>query len=111
MFCKIKLLLRTISLLSSLTCAAACASTELSVPSTHPGNPGAPAGQASFASPLQETPDATETSSAPEQAAPQEHSPEHATTYTCPMHPEIIRDKPGNCPICGMKLVPKKESK
>ncbi|MGE5693422.1 MAG: efflux RND transporter periplasmic adaptor subunit, partial [Candidatus Zixiibacteriota bacterium] len=24
--------------------------------------------------------------------------------YTCPMHPEIIRDKPGNCPICGMNL-------
>lgn len=29
--------------------------------------------------------------------------------YTCSMHPEIIRDKPGNCPICGMHLV-KKES-
>ena len=26
--------------------------------------------------------------------------------YTCPMHPEIIRDKPGNCPICGMALEP-----
>ena len=25
--------------------------------------------------------------------------------YTCAMHPEIIRDKPGNCPICGMGLV------
>lgn len=29
--------------------------------------------------------------------------------YTCSMHPEIIREQPGNCPICGMKLV-KKES-
>lgn len=28
-------------------------------------------------------------------------------TFTCPMHPEIIRDKPGNCPICGMRLVKK----
>ena len=28
------------------------------------------------------------------------------TQYTCPMHPEIIRDQPGNCPICGMDLVP-----
>ncbi|WP_343081813.1 heavy metal translocating P-type ATPase [Ostreiculturibacter nitratireducens] len=28
------------------------------------------------------------------------------TTYTCPMHPEIIRDAPGNCPICGMALEP-----
>src|SRR5678816_4472864 len=26
--------------------------------------------------------------------------------YTCPMHPEIIRDGPGNCPICGMALEP-----
>ncbi len=26
--------------------------------------------------------------------------------YTCGMHPQIIQDKPGNCPICGMKLVP-----
>ncbi|MGE5317050.1 MAG: copper-transporting P-type ATPase [Chloroflexota bacterium] len=28
------------------------------------------------------------------------------TTYTCPMHPEIISDRPGDCPICGMALVP-----
>jgi P-type Cu+ transporter len=28
------------------------------------------------------------------------------TTYTCPMHPEIVRDAPGNCPICGMALEP-----
>lgn len=29
-----------------------------------------------------------------------------AVQYTCPMHPEIIRDTPGSCPICGMDLVP-----
>ncbi|MGZ8268511.1 MAG: heavy metal-binding domain-containing protein [Burkholderiales bacterium] len=28
------------------------------------------------------------------------------TLYTCPMHPEIVRDAPGSCPICGMALVP-----
>jgi len=27
------------------------------------------------------------------------------TRYTCPMHPEIVRDAPGNCPKCGMTLV------
>ena len=27
--------------------------------------------------------------------------------YTCPMHPEVISDKPGRCPKCGMNLVPK----
>lgn len=26
--------------------------------------------------------------------------------YTCPMHPEILQDEPGSCPICGMDLVP-----
>lgn len=32
-----------------------------------------------------------------------------AKKYTCPMHPEIIKDKPGQCPICKMDLVEKKE--
>ena len=30
-----------------------------------------------------------------------------ATEYTCPMHPEIVRDEPGSCPICGMALEPR----
>jgi FtsP/CotA-like multicopper oxidase with cupredoxin domain len=29
-----------------------------------------------------------------------------ATAWTCPMHPDIIGDQPGTCPICGMKLIP-----
>jgi Cu+-exporting ATPase len=33
-------------------------------------------------------------------------APKTATKYTCPMHPEIIRDEPGSCPICGMALEP-----
>jgi Cu+-exporting ATPase len=28
------------------------------------------------------------------------------TQWTCPMHPEIVRDAPGSCPICGMALEP-----
>lgn len=31
----------------------------------------------------------------------------HTALYTCPMHPEIVRDQPGQCPICGMNLVEK----
>ncbi|MHB9020982.1 MAG: efflux RND transporter periplasmic adaptor subunit [Halothiobacillus sp.] len=33
--------------------------------------------------------------------------PKLVTKYTCPMHPQIIEDHPGHCPICGMTLVPK----
>lgn len=28
-------------------------------------------------------------------------------THTCPMHPDVVRSAPGNCPKCGMALVPK----
>ncbi|PSR53411.1 efflux RND transporter periplasmic adaptor subunit [Adhaeribacter arboris] len=28
------------------------------------------------------------------------------TTYTCPMHPQIVESEPGSCPICGMNLEP-----
>ena len=28
-----------------------------------------------------------------------------ATQYTCPMHPDVIKDNPGACPICGMDLI------
>ena len=31
--------------------------------------------------------------------------------YTCPMHPEVISNKPGRCPKCGMELVKKKTTK
>jgi Cu2+-exporting ATPase len=30
----------------------------------------------------------------------------HHQQYSCPMHPEVIKDAPGKCPKCGMKLVP-----
>jgi hypothetical protein len=31
--------------------------------------------------------------------------------YTCPMHPEVISNKPGKCPKCGMDLVKVKSKK
>ncbi|MGC8764028.1 MAG: efflux RND transporter periplasmic adaptor subunit [Acidobacteriota bacterium] len=31
---------------------------------------------------------------------------EGAASYHCPMHPQVISDRPGDCPICGMRLVP-----
>ena len=32
-----------------------------------------------------------------------------AVTYTCPMHPSVVSDTPGACPVCGMSLVKKSE--
>ena len=38
--------------------------------------------------------------------SPLEHAVKHLDPrYVCPMHPQIVRDDPGSCPICGMDLV------
>jgi FtsP/CotA-like multicopper oxidase with cupredoxin domain len=34
-------------------------------------------------------------------------APEGAIEYFCPMHPEVVSDEPGKCPMCAMKLVPR----
>ena len=39
-------------------------------------------------------------------AASQKKAAPANVQYTCPMHPEIVRDAPGSCPICGMALEP-----
>src|SRR6266850_3259260 len=36
----------------------------------------------------------------------EKQSPQSEQLYTCGMHPQVIQNKPGNCPICGMKLTP-----
>jgi Cu2+-exporting ATPase len=33
-------------------------------------------------------------------------NPQHLQKYTCPMHPQIVQDSPGKCPLCGMTLEP-----
>ena len=44
----------------------------------------------------------------PARASAQGAIPARGTVeYTCPMHPEIVRDAPGSCPICGMALEPR----
>ena len=37
-------------------------------------------------------------------------TPAPSGVYTCPMHPEIVSDRPGSCPKCGMTLVPKDQA-
>ncbi|MEO6407029.1 MAG: heavy metal-binding domain-containing protein [Ferruginibacter sp.] len=44
----------------------------------------------------------------------QKHNHSHstaATKYTCTMHPEVVKSKPGKCPKCGMALVKTKPVK
>ncbi|MEO8178887.1 MAG: copper-translocating P-type ATPase, partial [Deltaproteobacteria bacterium] len=42
-------------------------------------------------------------------AAPERNTsvPAPQTTYVCPMHPDVVREQPGSCPICGMALEPR----
>ncbi|WP_416208622.1 heavy metal translocating P-type ATPase [Acidovorax sp.] len=39
-------------------------------------------------------------------ASPEPEAAQPGTIYTCPMHPEVQQDHPGNCPKCGMSLEP-----
>ncbi|HLG41090.1 MAG TPA: heavy metal-binding domain-containing protein [Chitinophagaceae bacterium] len=43
-----------------------------------------------------------------QETATKNQNEEAAKTYTCSMHPEVVSDKPGKCPKCGMKLIEKK---
>lgn len=41
----------------------------------------------------------------PTEPSTEEHAHEDGTYWTCTMHPQVVRDGPGDCPICGMQLV------
>jgi hypothetical protein len=87
--------------------AAGCVSTQLEAPANHPGHPSAHTGKLTLSSALHPVHDIQE------EAVANSPTTEDGSgaTYVCPMHPEIVRKEPGNCPICGMKLVPKKSEK
>jgi len=82
--------------------ATACVSTRLEPSGDHPANAKLRAAPVQLGSILASAPASAGTDTT-------ESDPDHATpmadTYTCPMHPQIVRDGPGKCPICGMNLV------
>jgi hypothetical protein len=82
-----------------------CASTQLRVDDDHPASAAAD----SVAAPP--VGGALEQGFIPAPVAAGERAPassgaDSAASWTCPMHPEVVQPKPGNCPICGMKLKP-----
>ncbi len=54
----------------------------------------------------QDAPDASEPVATAADDTAAEHALKHTEPlYRCPMHPEVVKDAPGTCPICGMNLV------
>src|SRR5690349_10533501 len=90
--------------------ATACVSTRLDPGTDHPANAGAetappPHHENIFASAPANQPAGT---SPP--ADVHDHAAPMADTYTCPMHPQVVKNAPGKCPICGMNLVKKEKA-
>jgi hypothetical protein len=80
-----------LTVLFGIATVLACASGQLPPQTAHdPANPSAPEAPSAFPSLVEQ---------APASAA--------ASSYTCPMHPDVVRAAPGTCPQCGMRLVPR----
>lgn len=114
--------LKAFSLGAIALALAACAAQMRELPESHPANANATAAApATFMTDLAPEPLAPHAGAAPiapaaspdphaghqHDAAPQAAPKAGEPYYTCPMHAEIIRDAPGDCPICEMKLVRK----
>lgn len=91
------------ALLTEANPAVPSAPSDTTAPAAAP-DPGAHAGHGEPGHGAHAAPEAPEGAGTADAPAPDPQKKQ----WTCPMHPEIVRSEPGNCPICGMKLVPVK---
>lgn len=115
-------MLRVLSAVAGAFLVAACASAPSVPPALDPSNPEAAQSPPVRTESVLDAPSIVQlpaTAKADPPAAHAEHGAEPArdsgvsgdTVYVCPMHPEVRSDKPGQCPKCGMNLVPEKKRK
>ena len=95
--------------LSTVLLATACVSTRLEPGTDHPANAKAETAPPLARDNILASAPATQAPSTAPAAHAHDHAAPMADTYTCPMHPQVVKNAPGKCPICGMNLV-KKES-
>ena len=85
-----------------------CAAPLSPLPPNHPANPAAPEAPPPIPSTaLRDLPAVDVSSDESELPAISSHhhsAPVSGTSYRCPMHADVHSDRPGNCPVCGMRL-------
>jgi len=82
-------------------------------PANHPANPHAATAPSAPTAKLSPTLNPNDTDVTPAQSTPAgapagaaAATPGVPVVYTCPHHPKVMESEPGECPFCGMKLVP-----
>ena len=106
------MLARLIALAGAVAVAGGCGTvaTPPEAGPDHPADPQAteaplpPASATLAIEPVQFSPLTTPST---ETEAPPDGARTGKVVYTCPMHPAVVSDAPGECPICGMELVEK----
>ena len=91
------------ALILSFGIAGGCAqqAREPMPPQNHPANP-----RAAEAPPASAQPKLSGTIDRNANAPAVDEAPAAPVAYTCPHHPKVMEAEPGECPFCGMKLVP-----
>jgi hypothetical protein len=103
-------------LLGTVLALYGCASAQLDTGLSHPANARAATAAlfsgSSVLGPDEDLDTRTTAHRSSDPHAGHDHEPAAAgaKSWTCSMHPEVVKDEPGKCPICGMRLIEKKDA-